>query len=78
MTAEHAVEETVRDRGVTFRRLDPRVRVVWWLGSALGAVPWVVGAVLLGLFIDLPGPRWALPVGITLTLLVLVVGVPML
>lgn len=78
MTAEQAAAETTGDTAVAFRRLDPKVRILWWLTGAAGTVPWIIGAVVLDRAVDLPGPDWALPIGVALVVTALAVVVPLI
>ncbi len=46
--------------GVELRPLDPRVRVLWWLSGAIGAIPLVLAALVLDALLELPfGDGWA-------------------
>lgn len=61
--------------GVELRRLDPRVRLLWWGSGALGVLPAVVAALVADRILVLPfGEGWAGPGVAALLVLVAAVG----
>lgn len=78
MIADQAAGETIGDDTVAFRRLDPKIRVLWWVTGTLGIVPWIIGAIVLDRLVDLPGPDLALPIGATVLLVLMAAMVPVI